>query len=161
MATTLEPVHRLGVQMVGWLVEQQHVRLLEQDAAERHTAALAPRQQRDVGVVRRKTQCLHRDLDLVVEIPEVQRVDALLHARLLVQQLVHLVVVHRLGERHRDVVEPVEQRPLVGDGLLDILADILGRVELRLLRQVSDLRPLRRPRLALKILVDARHDAQQ
>ena len=34
-------------------------------------------------------------------------------------------------------------------------------IELRLLRQEADTRALGRPRLALKIVIDARHDAEQ
>src|SRR6266436_1295101 len=36
-----EPVDRLGVEMVGRFIEQQQLRLLEQQAAERHPASLA------------------------------------------------------------------------------------------------------------------------
>ncbi len=36
-----EPGHRFGVEMVGRLVEQQNVGLLQQQAAQGHTAALA------------------------------------------------------------------------------------------------------------------------
>ena len=37
----LQPLDTLGVQMVGGLVEQQHVRLAQQQAAQSHAAALA------------------------------------------------------------------------------------------------------------------------
>ena len=37
----LEPRDRFGVEMVGGLVEQQHVGLREQQPAQRHAAALA------------------------------------------------------------------------------------------------------------------------
>src|SRR4029079_5800712 len=50
---------------------------------------------------------------------------------------------------------------LLGHRQLDVAAHVLGLVELRLLRQIPDLGPLRRPRLALKILLNAGHDAQQ
>ena len=54
-----------------------------------------------------------------------------------------------------------EQRAGLGDALVDVLLDGLGRIELRLLRQVADLEARRRPRLAEELLVDARHDAEQ
>ncbi|WDT78469.1 MAG: hypothetical protein MPW14_14820 [Candidatus Manganitrophus sp.] len=51
---------------------------------------------------------------------------------------------------------------MVGDALLDVAAHVLGRVELRLLRQVADLHPgFARLGLALEVLIDPRHDAQQ
>ena len=64
-----EPVDRLGVEMVGRLVEQQEVRLLEEQPAERDAAALAARERGDVGIVRRAAERVHRLLDLAVEIP--------------------------------------------------------------------------------------------
>ena len=100
----LEPGHALGVEVVGGLVEQQHVGLLQQQAAERHPAPLATGDLRDVRVARRKPQRVHRDVQLVVELPGAEVIDPVLQAALLLEQLVHRVVVHRLGELHRDRV---------------------------------------------------------
>jgi hypothetical protein len=44
---------------------------------------------------------------------------------------------------------------------VDILPHVLGRVELRLLRQEAYPRSFMGPRLSLKIMIDARHDAEQ
>ena len=66
-----EPVHQLGVEMVGGLVEQQQVRLVEQEAAQRDAAAFTARKLGHVGVVRRTAQRVHRQIDLGVELPEV------------------------------------------------------------------------------------------
>ena len=44
---------------------------------------------------------------------------------------------------------------------IDVLAHGLGRIELRLLRQVADLQARLRPCLAVEFLVDAGHDLQQ
>ena len=55
----LQPVDGLGVQVVGRLVEQQHVGLLQQQAAQRHAAALAARQILDRPVARRAVQGGH------------------------------------------------------------------------------------------------------
>ena len=52
-------------------------------------------------------------------------------------------------------------RLLGGDALHDVLAHVLGRIELRLLRQVADAGALGDPALAVQVLVDAGHDAQQ
>ena len=58
--------------------------------------------------------------------------------RLLLEQPVHLVGVERLAEPGVDLVEPVEQAADRRDGLLDVAAHVLGRVERRLLRHVAD-----------------------
>jgi hypothetical protein len=89
------------------------------------------------------------------------RVDVLLKTPLLFQQLVHRVVIHRLRELHRDGVESLERVALGLERGLDVAADIPGFVQLRLLREVADLRALRRPRFALNVGVDAGHDAEQ
>ena len=68
-----QPRHRLGVEMVGRLVQQQQFRLVEQQLAQRDAAALAARQLGHVGIVGRAAQRVHRLVDLAVEIPEALR----------------------------------------------------------------------------------------
>ena len=74
----LEPLDRLGVEVVGRLVEQQQVGVLEEQPGERHAALLAAGQRRDVGVVGRAAQRVHRDVDVALEVPGVGRVDPVL-----------------------------------------------------------------------------------
>ena len=74
----LEPGDRFGVEVVGRLVEQQQVGRLEQQPAQRDAAPLAARQLRDVGIRRRTAQRVHRQLELRVDVPGVDRVDAIL-----------------------------------------------------------------------------------
>ena len=73
-----EPGHGLGVEMVGRLVEQQHLGLGEQELAEGHAALFTARQGRDVGVVGRAAQGVHRLIDLAVEIPQALGFDLVL-----------------------------------------------------------------------------------
>ena len=139
--------------MVGRLVEQQEVGLLQQQPAERHAAALAARERFHVGIVRRAAQRVHRERDLGIEIPEILAVDLVLQLRHLVGGLVRVV--------GGDLVVAVEQRLLGGDALHDVLAHGLVGIELRLLLQVADARALGDPALADELGVDAGHDAQQ
>ena len=88
----LEPGHALGVEMVGRLVEEQEVGLLQQHAAERDAAPLAAGELVDVGVGRRQPKRVHGDLQRAIEIPAVGRLDRVLELALLLEQL-----VHRLG----------------------------------------------------------------
>ena len=71
LQVSLEPGNGLGIEMVGRLVEQEQIGLAEQQPAERDAPALAAAQRLDVGVGRRQPQCVHRDLELAVEIPAV------------------------------------------------------------------------------------------
>ena len=125
----LEPRDRLGVEVVGRLVEQQQVGTLEEQPAERHAAALAPRERLDRGLGRRASERVHRDLERAVQLPQVPGIDRILEFRLLVEELLHGVIVHRLGELPAHLVEAVEQRLLLRHPLLDHLDHGLGRVE--------------------------------
>ena len=91
----LQPRDRFGVEMVGGLVQQQHVGRRQQQAAQRHAALLATRELVDDGVPRRQAQRVGGDLEFALEFPAADRVDGVLQLRLLLEQLVHLVVVHR------------------------------------------------------------------
>ena len=61
-----EPVDALGIQMVGRLVEQQHVRLRQQQLAQRDAALFAAGQRAEHGVPGRQTQRVGRDLHLML-----------------------------------------------------------------------------------------------
>ena len=135
----LEPRDRLGVEMVGRLVEQQHVGRRQQQAAQRHAALLAARELVDDGVPRRQAQRVGGDLELALQLPAADRVDGVLQLRLLLEQLVHLVIVHGLGELVADLVEARDLRERAADAFHDDAAHVLLGVELRLLRQVADL----------------------
>ena len=152
----LQPGDGFGVEVVGRLVEEQHVGGLEQELAERDAAFLAARQGRDLGIVGRAAQGFHRDVDLGIEIPEVAGVDLVLEAGHLLHQLVGVV----LGHRHRDFVVAVEQRAFGGDALHDVAAHVQGVVEAGFLRQEADADALGGPGLALEVLVLAGHDPQ-
>ena len=74
----LEPVDRLGIEMVGRLVEQQQVGMLKQESRERDAAPLATTQRRHVLVVGRTAERVHRDLDVALDVPGIGRVDLVL-----------------------------------------------------------------------------------
>ena len=108
----LEPRHRLGVEVVGGLVEQQQVGLGEQQPAQRDAAPLAAGQGRDVGVAGRQPQRVHGDLDLAVEVVGALGRDLGLEAGLLLADLLvvgvgvgvlgeALVVLRAAGRRRR------------------------------------------------------------
>ncbi len=132
----LEPQHRLGVEVVGGLVEQQQVGLAQQQLAQRDAATLTAGQVRDGLVGRRAPQRVHRLLELRVEVPTRRRGRALLELAHLLHQLVRVVGRHEFG----DLVEPVELDLDLAEALLDVLLDRLLLVERRLLQQDADRR---------------------
>ena len=131
---TLEPGDRLGVEVVGRLVEEQEVGRLEEQAAQGDAAALAAGELGDVGVAGRHAQRVHRRLDDRVQVPRVGGLDLLGEARELVGRLVRVV--------GGDLVVAVEEFLRLAHAVLDVAADVLGLVELRLLREHPDARRL-------------------
>ncbi len=107
----LQPVHRLGVEVVGGLVEQQQVGRLEEQLAQRHAALLATGEVDHGPVAGRAAQGVHGLLELGVEVPGVGVVQFLLELAHLLEQRVGVVGRHLLG----DLVEPVELALDLGD----------------------------------------------
>ena len=85
--------HALGIKVVGRFVEQQHIGLLQQQAAQGHPALLAAREVADDGLLRRGAEGIHGPLQLAVEVPGVELVEALLHRALPFEQFVEIRVL--------------------------------------------------------------------
>ena len=154
----LQPFHALGVEVVGRFVEQQHVRFGQQQSTQRDAALFAAGQRADLRVPGGQPQCVGGDFHLHVGIRAVGRDDRFVF-RLIGRELIEI----RIGLRVRRV-DLVELRLRLEDqahALLDDLANGLGGVELRLLRQIADAHIGHRHRLALEVEIGTRHDAQQ
>ena len=132
----LEPLHTLGVEVVGRLVEQQEVRLLQQELAQCHPATLTTGEDRDVGIRRRTAKGVHRLLELGVQVPCVSSVDLLLEVAHLLHQGVEVGI--RLGHLDRDGVETVKIGLDLAQTLLDVAEDRLLLVQRGLLEQDAD-----------------------
>ena len=159
-----QPVDRLGVEVVGRLVEQKYVGLLEQQAAEGHAAALASREGVDFLVIGRTLEGIHSPLQLGIDIPGVGGVESVLKFPLALDELVHLVgVLKHVGvpESHVHLVELPQQVHNRLHTLADNLDDGLFRVELRFLFKVTDGVAGSENDLSLIVLVDSGNDFQQ
>ena len=157
----LQPTHRLGVQVVGRLIEQKKIRLLQQQAAQRDPPALAPGQFGDIGITRRAAERIHGNFHGALDFPAVDRVDLLLQLSLLGEQGIHLVILQGLGEFFGYLVEPGDQPGGLAKSFDHVLLDGLVRIQPRLLGQVSDRRAVGRPGFTVKFLVDSGHDLEQ
>jgi hypothetical protein len=115
-----EPVDRFRVEVVGGFVEQQDVGLLDQQAGQRDAALLTARKIVDGPVARRAAQRFHRDFELVVERPAIDRVDLFLERTHFLHQRVEIGVLGRIAHDHADFVETVDE---VG-GLTRAVSDV-------------------------------------
>lgn len=154
----LQPVHRFSVQVVGGFVEQQHVGLGQQQAAQRNAALFTTRQQPDLGVPRRQAQGIGSDFELVLGVSPRRRNDGF-QASLFSGQCVKVCIGLGVGGVH------LFQLGLGGKhlahGLFHAFADCVLRVELRLLGQIADLDAGHRNGFAFDFLVYAGHDLEQ
>ncbi len=157
----LEPGYRLSVEVVGRFVEKEQVGFFQERLAESNAAALAARKGRNVGVVRRQHQRVGGDVELAVDLPCVLGVNFFLQAAHLVHRLIHLVGRQILAKLGRDLFVTGDEILQVLDRFLEVFPHVFGRVEARLLRHVDNLHALDQLRLAGKVLVLARHDAEQ
>ena len=131
-----EPVDRFGVEVVGRLVEEQQVGVAEEEPGERDAALLAAGELGHVGVVGRAAEGVHRDVDVALEVPGVGGRDLVLERGLLGADL--LVVGVGVGPGGHHGVVLLDERRDLGDAVHDVALDVLGRVELGLLREVAD-----------------------
>ena len=154
----LQPGDRLGVEMVGGLVEQQQVGL-ESRSRQRATRRRSPPDSVDIGVAGREPQGIHGDLELAVEIPGTRGVDAVLQMGLLGEQLVEVGV--GVAHRRAHLVEAHQQRLDLRHPVGDVARHVLGRVEVRLLGEVANGESGGEAGVTAEAVVGPGHDPQQ
>ncbi|GIX34514.1 MAG: hypothetical protein KatS3mg126_0293 [Lysobacteraceae bacterium] len=154
----LQPLHRLGVEVVGRLVEEQHVRLGEQQPAQGHAALLASGEVLDARIPRRQAQGVGGHLELLLQGVGIARGEDRLEALLLLGKGVEVRAL--LGVGGVDLLEALLRLQDLADAFLDRLAHRVLGVELGLLLEVADLDPGLRAGLADEVLVDPGHDPQ-
>ena len=145
--------------MVGRFIEQQKIRCLQQQFAQRHSTLLATGQHRDVRVAVGTPQRVHGLVQLGVEVPGVLVVDRLLEFAHLREQRV--VVGVGIGQFGGDLVEAIHHRLGFGNPVLDVLQHCLRLIELRLLHQDADREPVHECGFAIGHVVHTSHDLQQ
>ena len=94
----LQPVDRLCIQVVGRLIQQQYIRLLKQQTAQSHAAALTTGQRIHHLIFGRTTQGIHSTLQAAVQVPCIRSINLILQFGLSVNQRIHLVgIVQHFG----------------------------------------------------------------
>ena len=141
LQVALEPGDRLGVEVVGRLVEQQQVGLLRAGAGRaRRGAARRPRASSTSASPGGRRSASIAISSVPVELPRVRGVDLVLQ-RLLLEHFVHLVV--RVGSPSFMISSKrVSSARVSATASSTCCEHGLRRVELRLLRQVADARAL-------------------
>ena len=133
-----EPLYRLGVEVVGRLVEQKHVRLLQQQTAKGDAAPLTSGKIGDNCVGRRALESIHGTLELGVYLPASTVVYLLHQFALTGEKRGHLIIRERLAQLLADGIELGKGVHHVLDALPDDFENGLGRVHLGFLLKVTD-----------------------
>jgi len=148
--------------LICGLVQQQQLRLLEQQPAQRHAPPLAARQRGHVRVVWRHAQRALGRGHGVAQVPAARRLDGRLHVRRLGQQRLESGRRHIRGcHGRRQLLVPRQQRRLAAQPVHDVVVHAARGVEHGLLRQVAHPQARREPQLAFMLAVHARQNLQQ
>ena len=129
----------LRVQVIGRFIEQQHVRVGQQQFAQRHAPAFAAGEPVDVRVPGRQAQGFRRDFQFAFQVMAVTGLQDVFQARLFGGQGVEIGIRFRIGG-----VDRVEFLLRPGDGgqcLLDIATHVFSGIQRRFLGQETDVEP--------------------
>ncbi len=154
-----QPGHALRVQVIGRFIEQQHVRVGQQQFAQGDAPAFAAGEPVDIRVPGRQAQGFRRDFQFTLQVVAVAGLQDVFQARLFGGERVEIGI--RLGVGGIDRVEFLLRHGDGGQRFLDVAAHRLVRVERRFLGQEADVEAGLGPRLALDFGIHPGHDAQQ
>ena len=154
----LEPQDGLGVQVVGGLIEQEQIGCLDEELAQRDTATLTARQDRDRLVRRGAAQGVHRLVELGVDIPGIGGVDLGLQLAHLIHESIEVGV--RVRHLFGDLVKAGELAENVGGAQAHVLDDGLRLIEDGLLHEDADRVAGGQTSLAVGRLIESGHDLQ-
>ena len=155
----LQPQNRLGVKMVGRLVEQQQIRSLQQQLAQCHTTAFTTGAYRYRSIRIRALQSIHSLLKLRIKIPTVCSIDIVLQLAHLIHQSIEIGI--RIGHLFADLIETSHLFSDLAERHLDVLANSLGVIQRRFLLQNADGITRSQRSLAIRHGVESGHDLQQ
>ena len=141
----LQPLDRFHVQVVGGLVEQQKIRLLQQDLAQGqpHLPAAGVVAHQVLGFGQGETDRGHEPVDARVELIAVQGLEAALQPAQLLDQVVEVIGIGGGAlPGHLLLHDPLAAEHLgrLTEGLEQFLADRAGRIHVEFLLQIGNAR---------------------
>ncbi len=159
MQEALQPGDRFGVQVVRRFVQQQHVWLFQQQAAQRNTAAFTTGQVRDFGVPVWQAQRIGCTFQLCVQVMAVVCLNDLFQTSLLSCQLVKIRIF--FGVKRINLIKAFQRANHFRQRFFNGFTHGVLKVELRFLRQVTNFDTGLWTGFPFDVFIDACHDAQQ
>ena len=157
----LKPLDTLGIEVVGRLVEQKHIRLLEKKTAQCHATPFATAQCSDFRIRRRALERIHSPFQLRVDFPASAMFDFFGQFTLPFDELVHLVIAHRLAELQVHGLILLEHVHNLLNAPLNHFQDRFLRIHLWFLLQIAHTVPRSPDHLSLITLFNAGNDFHQ
>ncbi len=157
----LEPGDGAGVEVVGWLVEEEDVRLLQEEAAEGDPAAFPPGEHPGRSVAGRAAESVHGHIQPAVQVPGAQSLQLLLDFSLLFKEGIHLLIRHGLREFLVDPLIFLEEADRALDPFLHDFPDRLRIIQPGLLFKEADGVPGGKNRLPNELFVGPGEDPEK
>ena len=157
----LQPRDRFGVEVIGRLVQQQRIRIGQQQTAQRHASLFAARKRAHIRVARRQPQRVHGALDLVVQTPQIARINQILQPPQLVIDLFGFLRAHVFAQLAAQLVIAVQDGLRGRRAIRHVAGHVLRLVQLRLLRQIPHANARRDDAFTVIILVQPGNNFQQ
>ena len=156
----LQPFHRFRIQVVGRLVQQQHIRFAQQEFAQGNAAFFTAGQIADFGIPFRQAQRIGGDFQFVLRTAARGRTrrNNRFQATLFFRQRVKIRIGIRVLGIH--FFQTFLRRGHFAQTAFHFLAHGFLRIKLRLLRQIADFNAAHRHGFALKFLIHTRHNPQ-
>ena len=156
----LQPFHRFRIQVVGRLVQQQHVGFAQQEFAQGNATFFTAGQIADFGIPFRQAQRIGGDFQFVFRTAARGRTrcNNRLQAALLFRQRVKIRI--GIGVLGIHFLQTFLRRGHFAQTALHFLAHGFLRIKLRLLRKIADFDAAHRHGFALKFLIHTRHNPQ-
>ena len=137
----LQPVNAFCIKVVGRLVEQQYIRLLQQQATKCHTTAFATTQRFDLLVGTWTTKRIHSTFQFAIQVPCIGAVDDVLQLALTGKELIHLVFVLIVFRKTKLLIDFLIFSQCINDVLhafLHHFDDCFLVIKFRLLLKITD-----------------------
>ena len=133
----LQPLHSSDIEMIGGLVQRQHVRCLQQQPTEQRARLLPAGQSAEgrVEVLRAETHALHHRADALFVRVAARRLEAFLQFTIFGQRG---IVLRRVGQALRQHSQTGFEGAHLGEGAQRFLAHSVTAVKLGTLGQIAD-----------------------
>ena len=154
----LQPEDTLSIEVVGGLVQEEKIGLLEKQLTQRYTTLLTSRKVGNGSVGRWASQRIHCLLELRVKIPCICGINGFLKSAHFREKRIKICV--RVRHCGRNLIESNDLVVNLPNTIADVFKDGLGFIEFRFLQQNSHGIPRGQGRVTVRRGIEPRHNLE-